>query len=88
MKKLRVIELEDGQPIRWACNGYIVEKCYIQNLNIYTYAIEHPTNQEEALTYCKSEEGAQEYCNKVSVKNWRYLNGRWTYINERMPRVR
>lgn len=87
MIKPRVIELEDGEPIKWACNHFIIEKCFIQNLNIYTYAIEHPTNQEEALTYCKSLEGATEYCNKVNSKDWRYLNGRWTYLNERMPRV-
>jgi hypothetical protein len=53
---------ENGVPIKWKCNGFVIEKYYIENLDMYTYGVgakeledvcfNYHTSLNKAITWC------------------------------------
>lgn len=76
MKYLKVIEREGVTPIKWKCNGFIIEKYFISNINMYTYGVSSPKDDETCFCYVRSLKEARGFCvtNKVEEMERLWLN--------------
>lgn len=66
MKYARVIEREDGKPIKWRCNGFTIEKYKLEGLIgvDYVYGV---GVKDACFTYRKTLDEARKFCSENSV---------------------
>lgn len=64
---MRIIERENGEPIKWRCHHFTIEKYFIENINRYAYGVSS-FNENECYHYFSDLKQAEKWCKTNDVK--------------------